>query len=236
MDFIKKANNVHNILTLDDIVKLENTYLDIKYPCYEDYLYSKGFTLLHHLIILASKYPTLTIIIKEYLELYPEEINKVNTNGWSALMLATANYTKNNIEIIKCLVENKADINIKNYYGKTALMFASMPSEQSYIRTNPSKNHKTVKYLLKNKADVNTRNDYGCTALMCATRYNSNIINFTNRKTVKYLLESNIDVNIKDKEGFTALSFVTKEVEKVLLEYDAITTKYSAINILNTKN
>lgn len=124
---------IYNILTLEDIIKLENTNLDIEYPCYEGYLYSKGFTLLHHLIILASKYPTLTIIIKEYLELYPEEINKVNTNGWSALR---ANYTKNNIEIIKCLVENKADINIKNYYGKTTLMLYEQIPQKTIKQLN----------------------------------------------------------------------------------------------------
>lgn len=84
-----------------------------------------------------------------------ENINKQDIFGRTALMWAS---NKGYTEIAKQLIDNGADVNIKNNNGFTALMSASM------------NNHiDIVKLLLDNNADVNVNN--GNTALTMAGRF-----------------------------------------------------------------
>ena len=50
-----------------------------------------------------------------------EHINCVNKNGWTPLIVAVYN---NQIEIVKYLVMNGANIRVKNYNGTNLLMYA----------------------------------------------------------------------------------------------------------------
>ena len=56
-------------------------------------------------------------------------------------------------EVVKCLVENDANMNIKDDKGNTALIFASQQG-----------NLEIVKYLIENGADVNAAKGGGETA------------------------------------------------------------------------
>ena len=88
------------------------------------------------------------------------EINEANESGWTPLMIASRNSKKNNsIEIIKLLLENGSDPDVKDNDGWTALMLASRYS-------NTDSNLATVQLLLDKGADINTKDYYGQTALM----------------------------------------------------------------------
>jgi ankyrin repeat protein len=77
---------------------------------------------------------------------YEPDVNIINAAGWTALMHA-ARYasTESNIEIVKLLIDNNANINLKNNDNCTALMLACVASN----------NLNTVRLLLKNGAIVN---------------------------------------------------------------------------------
>ena len=126
-----------------------------------------------------------------------------------------------NIEAVKRLLKEGADVNAKNSEGYTALSLASdnghteivkmllatkgikVNAKDKYVYTAlelASRNGHTeiVAILLDNGADVNAKNDYGYTALIWASR---------NRQTeiVAMLLEWGADVNATDDYGDTAL-------------------------------
>ena len=56
--------------------------------------------------------------------------------------------------MVKLLVENGADIDVKDYEGCSSLMWASLEGHLEI-----------VKYLVKNGADINIKNEDGKTAL-----------------------------------------------------------------------
>jgi ankyrin repeat protein len=59
--------------------------------------------------------------------------------------------------MVKLLLDKVADVNVKNNYGKTALIAAAGGGHTDI-----------VKFLLSKVADVNVKNEYGNTALMAA--------------------------------------------------------------------
>ena len=114
------------------------------------------------------------------------DINAKNSNGWTALMLATLGGCKNIVEV---LVNKGADVNKKNNKGMTALMVAANkgltppPTVQALLDKMMSKSqgsvpsfmleevngYKSIVMILLNKgADVNKKNNNGWTALMFA--------------------------------------------------------------------
>jgi len=157
---------------------------------------STGFTLLMKYMLLDKDIVLMNNIKKYILTLTIEEINKQNTEGWSALNIACRNSEKYcNYEIIKLLLDNKADINMKNNDGWTALIVSSRYS-------STDSNTKTVKLLLDYKADLNIKNNNGWTALLVSSRYSSADSNI---ETIKLLLDYKADINIKNNDGWSAL-------------------------------
>ena len=65
--------------------------------------------------------------------------------------------TVGNLEMVKLLIANGAEVNQKNFRGGTALMAAAVDGIPSVLR-----------YLLQQGADVNASDKDGTTALMCA--------------------------------------------------------------------
>lgn len=151
MDIIKEAN----ILSQEDITILENINLNKKYH-YTKRFSCKGFTLFHHLVLLLNEgeYIEYEILIKKYLKAYPEEINKVNERGYSALHLIACNYTEFSYNLAKILLENNANVNLRCIFGCSILMNLGIIGDINFMRL-----------LLENNINVNVKNSYDNTAI-----------------------------------------------------------------------
>lgn len=138
--------------------------------------------------------------------------NISDTSGKTALMYATMPYpqdfeinlnhkkqTKHSFQqkdaIIKLLINAHTDINQKDKYQNSPLLYAV-----KYIRTN------AVHLLIKAKANINQQNIYGYTPLMHAVINNDS-------KIVDMLLQAQATTSLKNKEGKTALD-LAKELNK----------------------
>jgi ankyrin repeat protein len=130
-------------------------------------------------------------------------VNAKNRFGYTPLIWA-ARYSRTNI--VKKLIEVKANINAQNDRGETALICASINGRGT----------DSVKRLIEANADVNAKDNSGKTALMRAAEYG-------HRDSVKQLIEANADVNAKDKSGETALMRAANtNIVKQLLEHPDI--------------
>ena len=96
------------------------------------------------------------------------------------------------LERITALIKAGADLNAKDYSGRTALMIA--------VSDNP--NHEIIKALLDAKADVNAKNDNGKTALMLAAGNN-----LLNPEIINTLLLAGADLKAKDDDNETAMYY-----------------------------
>jgi len=122
------------------------------------------------------------------------------------------------IEGVKNLLNQGANINSKNEKGWTPLLLAC-------LYTDPDGN-KMAKFLLENGANVNCKSTYGFTSLMISTQYSKSK---SDLGTVRLLLENGADVNIINVFGDTALTMAgqsfgyTSNINtiKLLLEYGA---------------
>ena len=92
------------------------------------------------------------------------------------------------------LLKSGADVNAKDEYGATALMYAAFYSG----------NTETVELLLKHGANVNAKDTDNGTALMSAASGGKTEI-------AKLLLQHGANVNAKDKFGATALMYAAME-------------------------
>lgn len=163
-----------------------------KYP-YSPNQTCSGFTELMYYTVVQ---PNLNMI--ELLAI-PDNINKKNNNGWTALMLACRNSSRVGDDVVELLLEKGADPNIKNDAGVPALLLACRYS-------NTDSTLKTVKLLLDYGADPNIQDNEGTTPLMVSCRYSDGD---SNVETVELLLDSGADPNIQDNVGVTALIFAT---------------------------
>jgi len=103
---------------------------------------------------------------------------------------------------LKILVERlpSEDVNKKNYFSQTLLIFASIGGYTEIVKL----------LLEKENIDVNIQNFYGGTALIYATSEKEIEI-------VKLLLEQDdIDINIQKSNGKTALSYANPEIANLL--------------------
>jgi ankyrin repeat protein len=114
-------------------------------------------------------------------------------------------------DIVKILLEEGADVNAKDKYGRTALMIASEYGkrglERKYQTEGPNlvgglnthyETAKVVKVLIENGADVNAQDDDGDTPL-------SNALYQRHMEIIKELIKNGADVNIKVDNGRTPL-------------------------------
>ena len=115
-----------------------------------------------------------------------------------------------NYEIADYLLNHGADVNIRDNYGDTALMYCSFGTGRADI----------AELLLQHGADVNIQNGDGLTVLM-----HSCIEGFID--IVKLVLRYDADVNIRDNDGMTALMHSCRiknadiNIVKLLLKHDA---------------
>lgn len=110
------------------------------------------------------------------------------------------------LEKVKLLVENGADIEAKTIESKTKCGYTAL-LEAAHL------NHlDIVKYLVKKGANINANSIYGNTALHVA-------INKNNLEIVKFLVENGIDIETKNCFMETALEMAINDKKTVVVEF-----------------
>ena len=176
---------ISKILNIPELEYLfDNNDINKYYQCSE-FVKSKKFTHLQKCIINTRKYNILNKYIKIYLKYNIEELNKINDEGWTALMLAVRNSnTLSTEKTVKILLKYSPDINIRTKDNITALILA-------VINSNQSSTLKTVHMLLKNGANINIK--YKNMSSLFLSCINSNCS--SNEETVKLLLKYKANAN-----------------------------------------
>jgi len=114
------------------------------YYCFP-YTTSTCFTELMCIVLNAKNIKNFDNYLTDYLKNNKNEINKTNSNGHTALMIACANSnTLSSEECVKILLKHKAKINLRDNQGRTALYITA-------FHTNNRRILNTLKLLLKRK-------------------------------------------------------------------------------------
>lgn len=113
------------------------------------------------------------------------------------LILAVINC---NLQKVELLVKSGANVNARDRYGQTALMWAVIKGEDSIIR-----------FLIQKGANINARDGEGNSVLMWA-------VVTENINTIRLLLDKGADVNVKDDSGATALMIAEKRKNNEIIQ------------------
>lgn len=200
---------------------MDNQFTDLLVPDIENnYHYfdneicvCKGFTHLMKLVLCVNKYSDAIDIIKNIIAESPEEINKRNECGQSALWLASINSsTHSNNNVIKLLIDSGANVDLPDNDGDTPLIIASEFS-------GSNSNNETVKILIASGANVNFINDDGYTPLISASKYDQNI------EAIKILIAAGTNINTQCEYGYSALMVAAmrknNKIVKTLIKLNA---------------
>lgn len=114
----------------------------------------------------------------------PDSRDSRDSSGSTALMIAAA---KDNMDIMKLLINVRADVNKADNDGNTALMYSALSDTVN-----------SLLYLIGNGADVNAIDSEGRTALMMAAERG-------NIGSSAELIDAGANVNARDFSGYTAL-------------------------------
>lgn len=166
------------------------------YRC-SKYIKSTGFTFLMYLVIKSKKINNCNVELYKYILSHRDELDKQNTKGWTALMIACRNKYLNVADI---LLELGANIDLQNNDGYCALMYAY-------------KQPCLVKKLINAEANVNLKNKYGFPVYFYG---------MLNINSFKILINSNVDLKLKcnGKSGFELLcKFFYKKQHEELVKY-----------------
>ena len=122
------------------------------------------------------------------------------------------------VETVKLLIENGADVNVRDCSDMNLLMYLYNTNIYAYT---PSPTDEEIiaiaELLIENGVDVNATDKYGQTVLKYAVNYKAK-----NYEAISFLIENGADVNAIDESGQTVLDYAKKE------EYD----NYRLISLL----
>lgn len=191
-----------------------------------------------HLAISKSLYETSKILLEYDNEINGNIKNSIDFENVSPLMIAIIN---NNIPIINLLFEYNVDPNIKNSYGKTALMYAC----DTTIRVNNKDNKDNnllhidiINILLENGVNINIVDNLGQSAIhyACKNIDRDSIIIFNT--LLEYGANPN-SLDLYDNSPLINLLYDNYHIDQYLLiSIMLLLVKYGAIldfkNIYNT--
>lgn len=192
-----------NIFRWDDIFNFDNNSLKnavdkITMTCSEFYSFNKDI----RRIILKLKAKRLlylqNVIKNNYSNFSQEELNAKLLNELNILSQAHF-YTTAGREACKLIIAG-ADANIKNRFGDTALICASIQDDKVI-----------AKLLINNNANIDAQNNLGRTALMFASFWD-------HVDLAKLLIENNAGINIKDNAGNTAFAVAVYQDSRQIVD------------------
>ncbi len=157
-------------------------------------------------------------------------INAKNRDGMTIMMYASV---YGNIDVLKYLIANKADINLEDNNGRTALMWSAKSTHTDlefvkYLLDNGADLKgmtiiewasvgllEKVKESTGNGADINQKNVNGWTPLI-ASIFRDHL------DIIKFLVKIDVDLNIEENRGLTGLMIASErgnlEIVKILVE------------------
>lgn len=138
-----------------------------------------------HCAVMYSSIETVKILMRK------KTMNIADFNGNTSLMSSILFQDKSSFETTKLLVESRANLNDRDIYGNTALIYACKKYDLLPI----------AKLLIKHNANVHIRNNMNENALINACYYN-------NEKIIPYLLNKKANVNYPIF-GYTPLIITT---------------------------
>ena len=176
---------------------------------------SKNLNFLQKCIIYVNDYPSLIKKISKHLKGSNVDINYMNEKGWTTLMIACCNVkNKYMIDIIKLILKQNPDVNLKEYNGCTALMLLCNYEIDIYYSC------RIVKLLLENDANINLQDIDGNSALLLSIKnyqYNKD-----DTLLIHYLIENNSDIDIQNNYGCNALIMTIKNIKDNAACYEII--------------
>jgi len=141
---------------------------------------------------------------------------KQSNRGWTPLLYASS---QGHFEMIKELVNNKANVKIVDSYGANALMITA-----AFSKTKETKD--IIQYFIKKGINVNSEAKNGSTALVgTINNYNNEIsiyliskgaskekaliyaANAGSANVIEQLIKYRVNINYKDGKGWTALTY-----------------------------
>lgn len=134
------------------------------------------------------------------------EPNLIDNRGTSPLLYSLLPYDREerHLEVLRMLLAGGADVNVRPYWNRTALMEAV------------SRGHaKIVQLLLAHGADPNARDDAGATPLMYAVP--RPFLQATTADVVRLLAAAGADLNARDNAGRTAAMIAGASGNKEIL-------------------
>jgi ankyrin repeat protein len=137
--------------------------------------------------------------VKHHLAQKGVNINLRDYRSGQTALHATA--AKGHLEIVKFLVQSRADINSSNRFSETPLHAAA---EKGHLEI--------VKFLVQSGAEKDTKDNQNQTPLNFAAFYG-------HLEIVKFLVESGADKEAKNKEGQTAFHFAQMNGRTTIVDY-----------------
>lgn len=222
MTSTQSSNQAQDDLVLAIKNELINEQLASIQSDFDDILNSSN-TISLHSLLMTNNLKKFRIV----LGLKLVDVDAVDTNGDTVLMIATRYVNKN--EYIKLLINANANVNLKNFVGNSALHIAAYDIEMCELLINAgadinvfnnlnesilmhaiSRNClKVVELLIEKGANLNHQNDRGNTALHVTVSNGSSII-------IKMLLDAGADHRIKNNNGSKAKDIAGNSLRKII--------------------
>ena len=136
---------------------------------------------------------------------YGANINFYTFNNFTILMDCCLSICDSDLQIINFLIENGADINIKNKFGQTALTHLMKFVKNSY-------DFEIIKLLIRKTNNINYgNNDFNTPLIICFKNDTNKLYRYD---IIKLLLDNKADVYIKNNSGKNIFDIIKYKISK----------------------